>query len=401
MGNITNDFINREHKVGANNYHPLPIVIAKGKGVWIEDVEGKKYIDMLSAYSALNQGHCHPKIIKAAQKQMDLLTLTSRAFHNDQMVKFLEELCAVSGYDKALLMNSGAEAVETAIKAVRRWGTKIRGISNPEIIVMSSNFHGRTTTIISFSEDESSREGYGPFTSGFKVVEYGNKEAIKSAITDQTVAVMLEPIQGEAGVIIPPDGYLEFCADLCKDQKILLVVDEIQTGLGRTGELFCYDHAGIKPDVVIVGKALGGGVYPVSGILTSSEIMDAAFQPGSHGSTFGGNPLACAVGSASLKVILEEKLVENSSVMGEYLKNELSKIDSRSIKEVRGRGLMVAIQLADSAGSARYYSQKLLDEGVLAKGTHENIIRLAPPLIINKKELDWAIKKIRKVFSQS
>jgi ornithine--oxo-acid transaminase len=399
MDKRTADFINKEKQVSANNYHPLPLVINKGKGVWVEDIEGNRFLDMLSAYSALNQGHCHPKIIAAAKNQMDNLTLTSRAFHNDKMAVFLHELCSVSGYDKALLMNSGAEAVETAIKAVRRWGSVVKKVKDPEIIVMSSNFHGRTTTIISFSTDQSSREGYGPFNSGFKIVEYGNTVALRDAISSSTVAVLLEPIQGEAGVIIPPDGYLEACSQLCKQRNILLVVDEIQTGLGRTGKLFCYQHSNIQPDIVIVGKALGGGVYPVSGILASAEIMDIAFQPGSHGSTFGGNPLACAVASASLQVILEEGLIENSESMGQYLKNQLLTIVSDKIKEVRGKGLMVAIELTKEANSARYYSEKLLTLGVLAKGTHENIIRLAPPLIISKEDVDWAIERIRKVFN--
>ncbi|MFT6746854.1 MAG: ornithine--oxo-acid transaminase [Glaciecola sp.] len=399
MNKKTNNLISREMLVSANNYKPLPVVISQGKGAWVKDVEGKKYLDMLSAYSALNQGHCHPKIIAAAKHQMDSLTLTSRAFHNDKMAVFLEELCSVSGYDKALLMNSGAEAVETALKAVRRWGSVTKKVENPEIIVMSSNFHGRTTTIISFSTDESSREGYGPFNPGFKIVEYGNIVALRDAIGSSTVAVLLEPIQGEAGVIIPPVGYLEACSQLCKEQNILLAVDEIQTGLGRTGRLFCYQHSNIKPDIVIVGKALGGGVYPVSGILASAEIMDVAFEPGSHGSTFGGNPLACAIASASLKVIIEEGLVENSALVGAYLKDQLLSIANDQIQEVRGKGLMVAIELTKKADSARYYSQKLMDLGVLVKGTHENIIRLAPPLIINKKDVDWAVEKIREVFN--
>ena len=385
--------------VSANNYHPLPVVIKKGRGVWVEDVEGKKYLDMLSAYSALNQGHCHPTIIEAAKQQLELLTLTSRAFHNDQMVLFLDKLCQISGYEKALLMNSGAEAVETAIKAARKWGTEVKKVKNGEIIVMSSNFHGRTTTIISFSTDESSKNGYGPFMSGFQVVPYGNTAALVEAVNEKTIAVLLEPIQGEAGVVIPPKDYLSSCASICQKNNMLLIVDEIQTGLGRTGKLFCYEHAKIQPDVVIVGKALGGGVYPVSGILTSSKIMDVAFNPGSHGSTFGGNPLACAVASAALDVITKEGLLENSRFLGSYAKNELSKIKSQSIKEIRGLGLMLAIELNEEALSARKYSEKLLKLGVLAKGTHETTIRLTPPLIITKIELDWALEKIRTVFS--
>ncbi len=385
--------------VSANNYHPLPVVIKKGRGVWVEDVEGKKYLDMLSAYSALNQGHCHPTIIEAAKQQLELLTLTSRAFHNDQMVLFLDKLCQISGYEKALLMNSGAEAVETAIKAARKWGTEVKKVKNGEIIVMSSNFHGRTTTIISFSTDESSKNGYGPFMSGFQVVPYGNTAALVEAVNEKTIAVLLEPIQGEAGVVIPPKDYLSSCASICQKNNMLLIVDEIQTGLGRTGKLFCYEHAKIQPDVVIVGKALGGGVYPVSGILTSSKIMDVAFNPGSHGSTFGGNPLACAVASAALDVITKEGLLENSRFLGSYAKDELSKIKSQSIKEIRGLVLMLAIEINEEALSARKYSEKLLKLGVLAKGTHETTIRLTPPLIITKIELDWALEKIRTVFS--
>ena len=399
MGNKkTQKYIDREKTVSANNYHPLPVVIKKGHGVWVEDVEGKKYMDMLSAYSALNQGHSHPKIINAAKKQMKKLTLTSRAFHNDQMVDFLEKLCVLSDYDKALLMNSGAEAVETAIKAVRRFAFKKYGIQNGEIIVMSSNFHGRTTTIISFSTDDSSRTGYGPFMSGFSIVEYGDIEALKAKMHDGVIGVLLEPIQGEAGVIIPPKGYLKSCAAVCKEWNIPLIVDEIQTGLGRTGKLFCYQHDNIKPDIVIVGKALGGGVYPVSGILANKKIMDAAFEPGSHGSTFGGNPLACAIASASLDVILNEKLIKNSAKIGAYLKKKLSAIKTDKIKEVRGKGLMLAIQLTDAAGPARVYTQKLLELGILAKGTHEHTIRFAPPLIITKKQANWALERIESVF---
>ena len=399
MGNKkTQKYIDREKTVSANNYHPLPVVIKKGHGVWVEDVEGKKYMDMLSAYSALNQGHSHPKIINAAKKQMKKLTLTSRAFHNDQMVDFLEKLCVLSDYDKALLMNSGAEAVETAIKAVRRFAFKKYGIQNGEIIVMSSNFHGRTTTIISFSTDDSSRTGYGPFMSGFSIVEYGDIEALKAKMHDGVIGVLLEPIQGEAGVIIPPKGYLKSCAAICKEWNIPLIVDEIQTGLGRTGKLFCYQHDNIKPDIVIVGKALGGGVYPVSGILANKKIMDAAFEPGSHGSTFGGNPLACAIASASLDVILNEKLIKNSAKIGAYLKKKLSAIKTDKIKEVRGKGLMLAIQLTNAAGPARVYTKKLLELGILAKGTHEHTIRFAPPLIITKKQANWALERIESVF---
>ncbi|MFT6747068.1 MAG: ornithine--oxo-acid transaminase [Glaciecola sp.] len=399
MSSNSQKIINKEKQVSANNYHPLPVVIKKGRGVWVEDVEGKKYLDMLSAYSALNQGHCHPKIVQAAKSQLDNLTLTSRAFHNDKMAPYLEKLCAVTGFEKALLMNSGAEAVETAIKAVRKWGVENKGITDGEIIVMASNFHGRTTAIISFSTDEISRDGYGPFISGFKTVEYGNINALKSAMTKQTIAVLMEPIQGEAGVMIPPEGYLESCAKTCAEHEVLLIIDEIQTGLGRTGAMFCYEHANIKPDIVIIGKALGGGVYPVSGILASSKIMDVAFTPGSHGSTFGGNPLACVVASAALDVIIDEKLIEKSKQLGDYFKNELCTIQSAEIKEVRGKGLMIAIELAKKAKGARYYTEQMLEKGILAKGTHDTIIRFSPPLIIEKAEIDWAVKIIKTVFS--
>lgn len=396
MTDTTKNYIERENEVSAHNYHPLPVVIKSGKGVWVEDVDEKRYLDMLSAYSALNQGHCHPKIIAAAKNQLERLTLTSRAFHNDQMVVFLEKLTRLSGFDKGLLMNSGAEAVETAIKAIRRWGVFSKGVSNEQsnIIVMSENFHGRTSTIISFSTDEGSRKGYGPFASGFKVIPYGNAEALENAIDKNTIGVLLEPIQGEAGVIIPPENYLKQCREICSKQKVLLTVDEIQTGLGRTGKMFCYEHSNIKPDIVIIGKALGGGVYPISGILADNEIMDVAFEPGSHGSTFGGNPLACAVASAAVDVLIEEDLINKSAEIGAYFKKQLKSIKSKKIKEVRGMGLMLAIELTHEAGPARNYTLKFLEKGLLAKDTHGHTIRLAPPLIITKEEIDWAVKLI-------
>lgn len=398
---LSQAYIDRENKVSAHNYHPLPVVIKRGKGVWVEDVEGKRYLDMLSAYSALNQGHCHPKIIAAAKEQLEKLTLTSRAFHNDQMVTFLEKLTQLSGFDKGLLMNSGAEAVETAIKAMRRWGAFSKGVSNKQsnIVVMMENFHGRTSTIISFSTDEGSRKGYGPYASGFITVPYGDRIALEKAIDKNTVGVLIEPIQGEAGVIIPPVGYLNACRQLCSENNVLLAVDEIQTGLGRTGKFFCYEHSQIKPDIVIVGKALGGGVYPVSGILADNAVMDVAFEPGSHGSTFGGNPLACAVASAAVDVLIEENLIAKSAELGDYFKNQLGNIQSDKIKEVRGLGLMLAIELTHEAGLARNYTLKLLEKGLLAKDTHGHTIRLAPPLIISKEEIDWAVKVIGEVLT--
>jgi ornithine--oxo-acid transaminase len=401
MGKRSDLLIALENQVSAHNYHPLPVVIHKAKGVWVTDVEGTQYLDMLSAYSALNQGHLHPKIIKTAKKQLGKLTLTSRAFHNDQMAPFLEKLTSLTGYDKALLMNSGAEAVETAIKAARRWGYFTKGVEpdKAEIIVCDQNFHGRTTTIVGFSSDEGSRKGYGPFPVGFKTIPYADEEALRKAITKNTVAFLLEPIQGEAGVQIPPPGYLKAVADICTKNNVLLVVDEIQTGLGRTGKLFCYQHEAVSPDIVIVGKALGGGLYPISGILANDAIMNAAFEPGSHGSTFGGNPLACAIASTALDVIIEDGLVGRSDLLGAYFLKKLQKLNLPKVKEVRGKGLLLAVELLDSAGKARQYTEKLLKEGILAKETHQTIIRFAPPLVIKKKEIDWAVKRIKKVLS--
>lgn len=397
----TSAYISLEEQVSAHNYHPLPVVISSAKGVWVEDVDGKKYMDMLSAYSALNQGHNHPRIINAAKKQLNQLTLTSRAFHNDQMGPFLEKLTRLTGYDKALLMNSGAEAVETAIKAARRWGYKEKGVTRDaaEIIVCDNNFHGRTTTIVGFSSDASCREGYGPFPVGFVTVPYADVAAFKEAITDRTVGFLVEPIQGEAGVKIPHEGYLKACAEICKQQNVLFIVDEIQTGLGRTGELFCHEHEQVSPDITIIGKALGGGVYPVSGILANDTVMNVAFEPGSHGSTFGGNPLACAIASSAIDVIVEEELIKKSKELGEYFKSQLEAISSSKIKEVRGKGLLLAISLTTAAGKARQYTMALLEKGVLAKETHETIIRFAPPLVITKEEINWSVDRISEVLS--
>ncbi|MBC7390291.1 MAG: ornithine--oxo-acid transaminase [Opitutaceae bacterium] len=400
MANQSELIIELEQKVSAHNYHPLPVVIHTAKGVWIKDIEGKKYLDMLSSYSAINQGHLHPRIVKAAQKQLKKVSLTSRGFYNDQMAPFLKKLTLITGYDKALLMNSGAEAVETAIKAARRWGYLKKGIEpdTAEIIVCNNNFHGRTTTIIGFSSDISNRKGYGPFTPGFITIPFSNKEALEKAINKNTVAFLLEPIQGEAGIQIPYPGYLKDVAEICRINNVLLLVDEIQTGLGRTGKLFCFQHENVKPDIVIIGKALGGGIYPVSGILANNVIMNIAFEPGSHGSTFGGNPLACAIASESIDVIIEEELAMRSEKLGMYFLNRLKLLNLKTVKEVRGKGLFIGIELNEKTGNARPFTERLVKEGVLAKETQKNIIRFAPPLIIKKKEIDWTIKRIEKVL---
>ncbi len=400
MDNSTQQYIDQVNTVSAHNYHPIPVVIREGKGVWVTDVDDVKYMDMLSAYSALNQGHNHPGIAAALKEQLDRLTLTSRAFHNDRMGPFLEKLTRLAGFDKALPMNTGAEAVETAIKAARRWGYSVKGVApeQAEIIVCRNNFHGRTTTICGFSTDPLCREGFGPFTPGFKVIEFGDAKALEDAIGPNTVAFLVEPIQGEAGVIVPPEGYLAQCRRITKDRQVLLVTDEIQTGLGRTGKLFCYEHDNIKPDIVTIGKALGGGFYPVSAVLADDEVMTVAFKPGNHGSTFGGNPLACAVASAALDVLVDEKLVQRSQEMGKYFIDSLRALKSDLIMEVRGKGLLIAIELAKKAGKARQYTEALMKAGVLAKETHETIIRFAPPLVITREEIDWAMDRIRTVF---
>ena len=385
-------------RYGANNYHPLPIVISQAKGVWVKDVEGKKYMDMLSAYSALNHGHRHPKIIKALIEQSKKVVLTSRAFNNDQIGPFFKELCEFTGYEMVLPMNSGAEAVETALKTARKWGYKIKGVSEDkaEIIVCSNNFHGRTITIVSFSTEQQYKDGFGPFTPGFKIVKYGDIEELKNAINPNTVAFLIEPIQGEAGIMVPPSGYLKSAYELCKENKVLFIADEIQTGFGRTGKTFCCDWEGIKPDGICLGKALGGGVMPVSAFVSSKEIL-GVFNPGDHGSTFGGNPLACAVARAALKALKEENLVDNSRKMGDYFMEKLRTIKGPHIKEVRGRGLLIGVEL-DS--KARLYCEELMKLGILAKETHDHVIRFAPPLIITQKEIDWAFKRIKKVLSK-
>jgi len=392
-------YIALENEFGAHNYKPLDVVLKRGEGVWVWDVDGNKYLDCLSAYSAVNQGHCHPIIMDAMIDQAKKLTLTSRAFRNDQLGLFYKELCELTNSHKVLPMNSGAEAVETVIKTVRKWGYKVKGVEEDqaEIIVCENNFHGRTITIVGFSTDPNSTSGFGPFTPGFKIIPFGDTEALENAITPNTVGFLVEPIQGEAGVIIPPLGYLKAARAICKKNNVVLILDEIQTGLGRTGKLLAEEHDGIEADLTLIGKALSGGFYPVSAVLSNSEVL-GVLQPGEHGSTFGGNPLACAVGRAALKVLVEEKMVDNAAKMGTYFLDELKKIDNPVIKEIRGRGLMIGMELLPDAGGARQYCQKLKEKGLLCKETHENIIRFAPPLVIAKDVIDWALEQIEAVL---
>jgi ornithine--oxo-acid transaminase len=396
----TQDYITLEEKYGAHNYHPLDVVITRGEGVWVYDVDGGKYLDCLSAYSALNQGHVHPKILNALLEQARKVTLTSRAFRNDQLPLFYKELSEMTGYDMSLPMNSGAEAVETAVKLARKWAYRVKGVPRhqAEIITAAGNFHGRTTTIVSFSTEPAYRDDFGPFTPGFVTVPYGNAAAIEKAINKNTAAVLLEPIQGEGGVIIPPAGYLKKVAELCRENRVLLMADEIQTGLARTGKLFASEHEGVRPDVVIVGKALSGGFYPVSAVLADKPIL-GLFTPGEHGSTFGGNPLAAAVARAALAVIRDENLAERAEKMGTYFMEQLAEIPSPHVKEVRGKGLLIGIELKPSAGGARRFCEAMQKQGILAKETHENVIRFAPPLIIEKDTIDWALPAIREVLN--
>ncbi len=386
-------------KYGAHNYHPLPIVISKAEGVWVWDTDNNRFLDMLSSYSALNQGHRHPKIIAAMKEQLDRVTLTSRAFHNDQMGEFMKMLCEISQMDKALLMNSGAEAVETAIKAARKWGYQIKGVEadKAEIIVCENNFHGRTTTIVGFSSEEQYKADFGPFTPGFRTIPYGNADALAAAINPNTVGFLFEPIQGEGGILMPPAGFLSEARRICSENRVLLMADEIQTGLGRTGKMFACEHENIKPDILIIGKALGGGLYPVSAILANQEVMDL-FHPGDHGSTFGGNPLACACGKAALNVLLDEKLPEQAAELGEYFISRLRSIDSRHVKEVRGKGLLIGLEIEQSSGVARPFCEALSQRGILAKETHQQTIRFAPPLVITREEVDWAVEQIQAVL---
>ena len=393
------ELMDMEHQYGAHNYHPLEVVIAKAQGIWVEDPEGKRYIDMLSAYSAVNQGHLHPRIIATLKDQADELTLTSRAFFNNKWPLFAKKLADVTGKEMILPMNTGAEAVETALKTMRKWGYRVKGVekNKAEIIVFDENFHGRTTTIVSFSTDPVAADDYGPFTPGFKIVPYNDIEAVKNAVSKNTVGILVEPIQGEAGVVVPDDGYLKTLAEIAKENRILLAVDEIQTGFGRTGKLFCYMHEGITPDIIIMGKALGGGVFPVSAVAANKEIL-GVFEPGSHGSTFGGNPLACAIATAAIDVLLEEKMVENSFELGKYFKDQLLAMDSPKIEKVRGKGLFIGVVLKESAGKARQYTSKLKELGLLCKETHDWIIRFAPPLIIKREEIDYAMERIKDVL---
>jgi ornithine--oxo-acid transaminase len=387
-------------KYSAHNYHPLPVVLERGEGVWVWDVDGNRYLDMLSAYSALNQGHRHPAIIDAAHKQLDTLTLTSRAFHNDQMGPFLRDLCEATGFERALPMNTGAEAVETAIKMVRKWGYQVKGVpaDEAEIIVCENNFHGRTTTIVGFSSEAQYRDGFGPFTPGFKEIPYGDAKALEAGITKNTVGFLVEPLQGEGGVVVPEAGFLKKASELCTKHRVAFIADEIQTGLGRTGRLFCCEWEDVRPDVLIVGKALGGGVYPVSAAIADSEIMDV-FHPGDHGSTFGGNPLGAAVARASLRVILDEKLAERADELGTWFMEKLRAIGSPHVEEVRGRGLMIGVVIKESSGVARPFCEALEAKGVLAKETHRQVIRFAPPLTITEEELEFALDAATEVLS--
>jgi len=393
----TNEFVELEEKYGAHNYCPLDVVIERAEGVWVYDVDGNRYLDCLAAYSAVNQGHCHPEILKTLVDQAHNVTLTSRAFRNDQLPLLYKELHELTGFDMALPMNSGAEAVETAVKAARKWGYQVKGIPDgqAEIIVCANNFHGRTTTVISFSSEEQYRDGFGPFTPGFKINPLGDASALEAAITPNTCAFLVEPIQGEAGIMIPPAGYLQRAAEICRKNHVLLIADEIQAGLGRTGKLFACEHEGVRPDAVIVGKALSGGFYPVSAVLGSKEVL-GVFQPGDHGSTFGGNPLGCAVARTALRVLVEEKLIERSAELGAYFLDKLKAMQSLHIKEVRGKGLWIGIELNTPA---RPFCEALKQAGVLCKETHDVVIRIAPPLVITRPEIDWALERIAKALA--
>lgn len=395
-GNTSKKLIEKTDKYGAKNYNPLPIVISKAEGVWVEDPEGRRYMDMLSAYSAVNQGHRHPKIIQALKDQADRVTLTSRAFHNDQLGPWYEKICKLTNKEMALPMNTGAEAVETAVKAARRWAYDVKGVAEnqAEIIACIGNFHGRTMTAVSLSSEEEYKRGFGPMLPGIKLISYGDIEALKAAITPNTAAFLIEPIQGEAGIVIPREGFMKEAYELCRENKVLFIADEIQAGLGRSGKMFACEWEDVDPDMYILGKALGGGVFPISCVVASEDIL-GVFNPGSHGSTFGGNPMACAVSIASLEVLEEEKLAERSLELGNYFADKLKEISNPIIKEVRGRGLFIGVELHEPA---RKYCEALKEEGLLCKETHDTVIRFAPPLIISKEELDWAIERINKIF---
>ena len=395
----TEEYIAIEDQYGAHNYRPLDVVISHAEGIWVYDVEGKKYMDFLSAYSAVNQGHCHPRILKALQDQAQKVTLTSRAFRNDQLPLLARELCELTGYEMMLPMNTGTEAIETAIKAARRWGYTVKGVekNKAEIVTCAGNFHGRSITIVTFSTEENYRGGYGPFTPGFVTVPYGDADALEAAINENTVAFLVEPIQGEGGVVIPPQGYLRKTREICTRHNVLFIADEIQTGLGRTGKLFACEHEGVRPDVVAIGKALSGGFYPVSAVLSSREVL-GVFNPGSHGSTFGGNPLACAVAREALKVLVEEGMIENSARLGDYFLGRLQRIESDHVELVRGKGLFIGVVLKHQAGGARRFCEALKERGLLCKETHEHVIRFAPPLVITREELDRALERIEEVL---
>ncbi len=396
----TEDYIALEDRFGAHNYHPLDVVVSRAEGVWVWDVEGNKYLDFLAAYSAVNQGHGHRKILQAMLDQAYSVTLTSRAFRNDQLGPFYKEICELTGFDKFLPMNTGAEAVETALKTARKWGYQVKGIpeGQAEILAFGNNFHGRTISIVSFSTEELYRAGFGPFTPGFRVLPYGDADAVEAAMHPNVAAVLVEPIQGEAGIVVPPEGYLRRLREITQRHNALLIADEIQSGLGRTGKMFAFEHEEIRPDVVIVGKALSGGFYPVSGILADDPVM-GVFQPGEHGSTYGGNPMAAAVARAALRVLVDEEMIENSAALGPYFMDRLRQISSQHIKEVRGKGLWIGIELHREAGGARRFCEALQKEGLLCKETHDHVIRIAPPLTIKKEEIDWAVERLAKVLT--
>lgn len=396
------DYLAIEHELGAHNYKPLDVVLSRGQGVWVWDTDGKRYLDCLSAYSAVNQGHCHPRILDALVEQAQKLTLTSRAFRNDQLPLFYQEICALTGAHKVLPMNSGAEAVESAVKTVRKWGYEVKGVPDgqAEIIVCADNFHGRTIAIVGFSTDPTARRGFGPFAPGFRVVPFGDADALERAITPNTVGFLVEPIQGEAGVIIPPSGYFRRVRDICTQNNVMLILDEIQTGLGRTGRLFAEEHEGIEGDLTLIGKALSGGFYPISAVLSNAEVL-GVLRPGEHGSTFGGNPLACAVSRMALKVLVEEGMIENARIMGDRFMNGLRGFNHAAIKDVRGRGLMMAIELHEDAGGARRFTEALMRRGLLCKETHTHTIRFAPPLVIAAPEVDWAVEQVAAVLAEA
>ena len=395
----TKEYITIEDRWNAHNYHPLDVVLTRGEGIWVEDVDGQRYMDFLAAYSAVNQGHCHPRLVQVMVEQASRLTLTSRAFRNDQLPLLARELCELTGYEMMLPMNSGAEAVETAIKVARKWGYEFKGVSDDQarIITCHGNFHGRTITIISFSPEEQYRDGFGPYTPGFELIPYGDAEALEATITPNTVAFLVEPIQGESGVVIPPEGYLRQVREICDRHDVLLITDEIQSGLGRTGTWLAANHEGVRADVVTLGKALSGGMYPVSAVLARRDVM-SVFQPGDHGSTFGGSPLACAVAREALKILVEQDLCQRSTELGAYLMARLQEIESPHIKQIRGRGLWVGIVLKPESGGARRFCEALMRRGLLCKETHWNVIRLAPPLVITAEEIDWAVERLEEVL---